>query len=70
MQDTVTSKAVALGLVEPKPIENGVLVPPGLQVNCLTIDEKQAAVAQRGQRALDADEIQAVFANEIRRGIA
>ena len=36
---TITRNHVRDGLVAPKTIENGIVVPPGLQVNCLTLEE-------------------------------
>lgn len=36
---TITRNDVQAGLIAPKAIENGITVPPGLQVNSLTLEE-------------------------------
>ena len=44
----ITRNDIRDGLVAPKTIENGVVVPPGLQVNALTLDEhRRRLVAAR-----------------------
>lgn len=56
--------------VELKVIENGVIVPAGLQINCLTIEERQRLCRAQGATPLSADEIDNIFGPLIEQGVA
>ncbi|MEE8607191.1 MAG: hypothetical protein V3S55_06290 [Nitrospiraceae bacterium] len=43
---TITRNHVQAGCIAPKTIENGVTVPPGLQVNSLTLEEHRRRLAR------------------------
>lgn len=52
---------VMLGRVAPKPIENGAVVPPALQVNELTLQERQDLNALMRRRPLDRAEAERIY---------
>lgn len=52
----ISRKDVDEGRVSPKTIENGVVVPPGLQVNCITLEEHRQRIAMKGLRPLTPEE--------------
>ncbi len=52
----ISRKDVEEGRISPKTIENGVVVPPGLQVNCLTLEEHRQRIAMKGLRPLTPEE--------------
>lgn len=64
---------VELGRIEPRRIENGVTVPPALQINAETCTEHQRRMLREGRRLLSraaaaeifpADEVEKWFARE------
>jgi hypothetical protein len=52
----ISRRDVRLGRIEPKVIENGVIVPPMAQVNCLTLDEHQRRLELLRMRPLSREE--------------
>lgn len=60
----VTTNDVLRRQVPPKRIENGVTVPPGLQINELTLAERQAMNRRYGLRLLSDDEARKHFPDE------
>lgn len=57
-------KDVALGRVPPKTVERGVVVPPLLQVNEMTLEEHQARLRMIGKPRLDVHEIARIHPGE------
>ncbi len=60
----ITRRDVDAGRVAVKTIGNGVLVPPGLQVNGLTLAEHQRRLAVAGVSALTQEEIARIHPDE------
>ena len=52
----ITRDDVRAGTVAPKTIENGVVVPPGLRVNAMTLDEHRQRLAGLGLTPLTEEE--------------
>lgn len=62
-----SSRDVALGRVAPRAVENGAVVSPHLQVNLLTLAQRQALNAQLRRRPLDREEAGRMFeADEVK----
>lgn len=57
---SISSRDVAEGHVAPKTIRVGADVPPGLQINTLTLAEKQRHIAMTGRRLLSREEAAAL----------
>ena len=52
----ITRNDVRAGNVMPKTIDNGVVVPPGLRVNAMTLDEHRQRLAGLGLTPLTSEE--------------
>ena len=64
----ITRNDVRAGLIAPKTIENGVVVPPGLQVNAMTLDEHRQRLAGLGLTPLKEEEEARIHPREAESG--
>ena len=64
----ISRNDVRAGTVAPKTIENGVVVPPGLRVNAMTLDEHRQRLAGLGLTPLTSDEEARIHPREAERG--
>ena len=59
---------VRTGCIAPKTIENGVVVPPGLRVNAMTLDEHRQRLAGLGLTPLTSEEESRIHPREAESG--
>ena len=64
----ITRDDVRAGLIAPTTIENGVVVPPGLQINALSLDEHRQRLAGLGLTPLTAEEEATIHPREAESG--